>query len=53
MITRRTRIQLLVFVAITLVGVSFVGARYAQLDRFLIDGDYTVVAHFERSGGIY
>jgi phospholipid/cholesterol/gamma-HCH transport system substrate-binding protein len=53
MITRRTRIQLLVFVVITLLGVSFVGARYAQLDRYLIDSDYTVVVHLERSGGIY
>ena len=33
MITRRTKIQLLVFVLITLVGVSYVGARYARLDR--------------------
>ncbi|MFC7496540.1 MULTISPECIES: MCE family protein [unclassified Nocardioides] len=53
MITRRTRIQLLIFVMITLLGVSYVGARYARLDRFFIDDSYTVVAHFERSGGIY
>jgi phospholipid/cholesterol/gamma-HCH transport system substrate-binding protein len=53
MITRRTRIQLLVFVAITLLGVSYVGARYARLDRVFLDDHYTVVAHFERSGGIY
>jgi len=53
MITRRTRIQLLVFVLITLVGVSYVGARYARLDRLLFDGHYTVVAHFESSGGIF
>lgn len=53
MITRRTKIQLLVFVVITLVGVSFVGARYARLDRLVIDDAYTVVAHFEESGGIF
>ena len=53
MITRRTRIQLLVFALITLVGVSFVGARYARLDRLLVDSSYTVVAHFEDSGGIF
>ena len=35
MITRRTKIQLMIFVVITLVGVTFVGARYAQLDRVL------------------
>ena len=53
MISRRTRIQLLVFVAITLLGVSYVGARYARLDRVFLDDHYTVVAHFDRSGGIY
>lgn len=53
MITRRTRIQLLIFVAITLLGVSYVGSRYAQLDRLLFDDSYTVVAHFAESGGIF
>ena len=53
MITRRTRIQLLVFVAITLLGVSYVGARYARLDRVFLDDQYTVVAHFQDSGGIF
>ncbi|GAA4377303.1 MlaD family protein [Nocardioides caricicola] len=53
MITRRTRIQLVIFVLITLFGVSFVGARYAQLDRMIIDDSYTVVAHFPDSGGIF
>jgi phospholipid/cholesterol/gamma-HCH transport system substrate-binding protein len=53
MITRRTRIQLLVFVAITLLGVSYVGARYARLDRLVFDDHYTVVAHFPESGGIF
>ncbi|MDI6909330.1 MlaD family protein [Nocardioides sp.] len=53
MITRRTRLQLLVFVAITLLGVSFVGARYARLDRIFFDDHYTVVAHFQDSGGIF
>ena len=53
MITRRSRIQLLVFVAITLLGVSFVGARYARLDRVFLDDHYTVVAHFKDSGGIF
>ncbi|GAB6986912.1 MCE family protein [Nocardioides pyridinolyticus] len=53
MITRRTKIQLLVFVAITLLGVSYVGARYARLDRLIVDDSYTVVAHFADSGGIF
>ncbi len=53
MITRRTKVQLLIFVLITLVGVTFVGARYAKLDRLFIDDTYTVVAHFPESGGIF
>ncbi len=53
MIDRRTKLQLLVFVIITLVGVSFVGARYARLDRIFVDDSYTVVAHFSESGGIF
>lgn len=53
MITRRTRLQLLVFALITLVGVSYVGARYARLDRLFTDQGYTVVAHFAESGGAF
>ena len=53
MITRRTKLQLLVFAIITLVGVSFVGARYARLDRLVIDQSYAVVAHFADSGGAF
>jgi len=53
MITTRTKLQLLVFVVITLLGVTYVGARYARLDRLFFDDSYTVVAHFPDSGGIY
>ena len=53
MITRRTKIQLMIFLLITVVGVSFVGARYARLDRLVVDDSYTVVAHFAESGGIF
>jgi len=52
-ISRRTKVQLLFFVLITLIGVSFVGARYARLDRLLFDDRYTVVAHFDDSGGSF
>ena len=53
MITRRTKVQLLIFVIITLVGVSFVGARYARLDRLVRDDSYAVTAHFSEAGGIF
>ena len=52
-ITRRTKIQLVIFVIITLVGVSYVGARYARLDRIVVDDAYTVIAHFPDSGGAF
>jgi phospholipid/cholesterol/gamma-HCH transport system substrate-binding protein len=38
---------------ITLLGVTFVGARYAQLNRLFYSTTYTVVAHFKDSGGMY
>ena len=41
------------FAIITLVGVSYVGARYARLDRAFVDQSYTVVAHFAESGGSF
>ncbi len=53
MITRRTRIQLVIFVLITMVGVAYVGARYARLDRLFFDDTYQVAAHFAESGGIF
>jgi phospholipid/cholesterol/gamma-HCH transport system substrate-binding protein len=53
MISRQTKIQLIVFALITMVGVSFVGARYARLDRLFYDDSYQVVAHFRDSGGIF
>ena len=53
MITRRTRIQLVIFVIITLLGVSYVGARYADLDRYVRDTTFPVTAHFGESGGIF
>jgi phospholipid/cholesterol/gamma-HCH transport system substrate-binding protein len=53
MITKRTKIQLVIFALITMIGVSFVGARYARLDRLVLDTSYTVVGHFTQSGGIF
>jgi phospholipid/cholesterol/gamma-HCH transport system substrate-binding protein len=53
MITKRTKVQLIIFVLITMLGVSFVGARYAQLDRLVLDRSYQVTAHFADSGGIF
>ena len=53
MITRRTKIQLVIFAVITLLGVSYVGAHYARLDRAFYDDNYTVTVHLADSGGIF
>lgn len=53
MITRRTKIQLVVFVVITLLGCSFVGMRYAKLDRYIVDDSYEVTVHLNDSGGVF
>jgi phospholipid/cholesterol/gamma-HCH transport system substrate-binding protein len=43
----------MVFALITMVGVAYVGATYARLDRLFFDDSYRVVAHFKDSGGIF
>jgi phospholipid/cholesterol/gamma-HCH transport system substrate-binding protein len=53
MITSKTKKQLIAFVILTLVGVTFVGARYARLDRLFYDSSYTVAAQYDQSGGIF
>ena len=53
MITRRTKIQLMIFAIITVLGCTFVGARYAHLDRAFYDSSYKVTAQFPDSGGIF
>ena len=53
MISRTTRIQLLLFVIITLVGVSYVGFNYVGLGKVFIDKGCVVHADFPDSGGIF
>jgi phospholipid/cholesterol/gamma-HCH transport system substrate-binding protein len=53
MISRATRIQLIAFAIITLLGCSYVGAKYAELDQYIVDDDYLVTANFAQSGGIF
>jgi phospholipid/cholesterol/gamma-HCH transport system substrate-binding protein len=52
-LTRKVRIQLVAFVAITLLGVSYVGAKYAGLAAVFGSGGCTVSADFPDSGGIF
>ncbi|MBA0125508.1 MCE family protein [Haloechinothrix sp. YIM 98757] len=53
MLTRLVRFQVVVFVIIALVGMSFVGARYAGLDTLYGGSGYTVTAELPESGGIF
>lgn len=53
MITSRTKKQLIAFVFITLIGVSFVGARYAKLNRLFYSTTYSVNTQLDQSGGIF
>jgi phospholipid/cholesterol/gamma-HCH transport system substrate-binding protein len=52
-ITRGVKLQLIVFLLITVVGVAYVGGKYAQVDQLIFDDGYTVSASFPESGGIF
>jgi virulence factor Mce-like protein len=52
-ITRRTKMQLIAFVAVAVLGMSYLGFRYVGLDRVLLGGGYEVAADFHDSGGIF
>ncbi|MET0822259.1 MAG: MCE family protein [Aeromicrobium sp.] len=53
MITRLTKIQLMIFAIVTVIGGAFVGGRYAQIDRLFVDRSFPITAQFADSGGIF
>jgi len=53
MIRRSTKLQLIAFALITLIGVSYVSARYVGLGERLFGSSYVVTADFAESGGIF
>jgi phospholipid/cholesterol/gamma-HCH transport system substrate-binding protein len=53
MITRLTKIQLMIFAIVTVLGGAFVGGRYANLDRLVVDRSFPVTADLRDSGGIF
>ena len=53
MITRKTKIKLLAFAVLSLLGVSYLGFTYVGLDRALLGNGYEVAADFRDSGGIF
>jgi virulence factor Mce-like protein len=52
-ITRKTKLQLLAFVLVALLGMSYLGFKYVGLDRLLLGSGYDVAADFKDSGGIF
>jgi phospholipid/cholesterol/gamma-HCH transport system substrate-binding protein len=52
-ITRKTKIKLLAFAALSLLGLSYLGFNYVGLDRALLGSGYEVAADFRDSGGIF
>ncbi len=54
MLRRSTKIQLILFVVITLLGVSYVGAQYVGLNKYVTgDNGCVISADFPDSGGIF
>jgi phospholipid/cholesterol/gamma-HCH transport system substrate-binding protein len=53
MIRRSTKLQLVAFAMITLLGISYVSARYVGLGDRLFGDSYVVTADFAESGGIF
>jgi len=53
MISRLTKIQLMIFALVTVLGGAFVGGRYAQVDRLFVNRSFPVTAQFADSGGIF
>jgi len=53
MITTTTKIQLLIFAIVTVIGATIVGGRYAEIDRLVVDRTYPVHVELKDSGGIF
>lgn len=53
MISRMTRIQLIVFALITILGAAYVGGKYAEVDRLFVDRTFPVEMQLRDSGGIF
>ncbi|TFV88299.1 MlaD family protein [Blastococcus sp. CT_GayMR16] len=53
MITRQTKLQLLAFAVVAVLGMSYLGFKYVGLDRLVLGSGYDVAADFTDSGGIF
>jgi phospholipid/cholesterol/gamma-HCH transport system substrate-binding protein len=53
MITRKTKLKLVAFAALAVLGMAYLGFKYVGLDRVILGNGYEVAADFENSGGIF
>ena len=53
MIARQTKLKLLAFAALAVLGMSYLGFNYVGLDRVILGNGYDVAADFTDSGGIF
>lgn len=53
MITKATKLQLVAFAILTVLGAAYVGGKYAQVDRLVVSRTYPVVVQLKDSGGIF
>ncbi|MBQ0923767.1 MCE family protein [Saccharopolyspora endophytica] len=53
MMARKVKVQLALFLVIAVVGVGFVGGRYAGLDRLFGSNGYPVSVQLPESGGLF
>lgn len=53
MITTTTKIQLVIFAIVTVIGAAIVGGRYAEIDRLVVNRTYPVNVELKDSGGIF
>lgn len=51
--SRVVRIQLVAFIVVAVLGLTYVGAKYVRLDNLLGFGEYSVDAQFKDAGGIF
>jgi virulence factor Mce-like protein len=52
-ITRKTKLKLVAFAALAVLGMSYLGFNYVGLDRVVLGSGYEVAADFRDSGGIF
>ena len=53
MIARKTKLKLVAFAMLAVLGMAYLGFKYVGLDRVILGSGYEVAADFTNSGGIF